>query len=47
MSFAKILRDYLRTSGKMVVAPGAYDGISARMIKSAGFEAIYMTGGGT
>ncbi len=47
MSFAKILRDYLRTPGKMVVAPGAYDGISARMIKSAGFEAIYMTGGGT
>jgi 2-methylisocitrate lyase-like PEP mutase family enzyme len=47
MGSSKILRDYLRTPGKMVVAPGAYDGISARMIKSAGFEAIYMTGGGT
>ena len=47
MSAAKRLRNYLRTKGKMVIAPGAYDGISARLIAQAGFEAIYMTGGGT
>ena len=31
----------------MVIAPGAYDGISARLIAEAGFEVIYMTGAGT
>jgi len=31
----------------MVVAPGAYDGITARLIEQAGFTAIYMTGAGT
>ena len=37
----------MKTPGKMVVAPGAFDGISARLIAEAGFEAIYMTGAGT
>ncbi|MEL6871621.1 MAG: isocitrate lyase/PEP mutase family protein [Pseudomonadota bacterium] len=32
---------------KMVVAPGAYDGITARMIAAAGFDCLYMTGSGT
>lgn len=40
------LRALLRDQA-MVVAPGAYDGISARMIEQAGFEAVYMTGAGT
>jgi 2-methylisocitrate lyase-like PEP mutase family enzyme len=31
----------------MVVAPGAYDCITARLIERAGFEAVYMTGAGT
>jgi len=31
----------------MLVAPGAYDGITARLIEQAGFSAIYMTGAGT
>jgi 2-methylisocitrate lyase-like PEP mutase family enzyme len=31
----------------MVVAPGAYDCISARVIAQAGFPAVYMTGAGT
>lgn len=31
----------------MVVAPGAYDCITARLIEQAGFEAVYMTGSGT
>jgi 2,3-dimethylmalate lyase len=31
----------------VVVAPGAYDALSARMIESAGFPCVYMTGFGT
>lgn len=30
-----------------VVAPGAYDGITARAVEHAGFGAVYMTGAGT
>jgi len=29
------------------VVPGAYDGVSARLVEDAGFEAVYMTGYGT
>jgi len=32
---------------EMVIAPGAYDGITARLIDQAGFPAVYMTGAGT
>jgi carboxyvinyl-carboxyphosphonate phosphorylmutase len=31
----------------IIVAPGAYDGISARLIEREGFKAVYMTGAGT
>jgi len=31
----------------IIVAPGAYDGISARLIERHGFKAVYMTGAGT
>lgn len=31
----------------LTVAPGAYDGIGARLIAQAGFRAVYMTGAGT
>jgi carboxyvinyl-carboxyphosphonate phosphorylmutase len=31
----------------LVVAPGAYDALSARLIAQAGFPAVYMTGFGT
>ena len=31
----------------MIVAPGAYDCITARTIAQAGFSAVYMTGAGT
>ena len=34
-------------SGKMVVAPGAIDCITGKLIEQAGFEAAYMTGAGT
>jgi 2-methylisocitrate lyase-like PEP mutase family enzyme len=47
MRFSKRLRSYLNTPDKMVIAPGAYDGISARLVAEAGFEAVYMTGAGT
>jgi 2,3-dimethylmalate lyase len=30
-----------------ILAPGAYDALSARMIENAGFPAVYMTGFGT
>ena len=32
---------------QMVIAPGAYDAITARTIAQAGFGAVYMTGAGT
>ncbi len=40
------LRRLLRRDG-MIVAPGAYDCIGARVIEQAGFSAVYMTGAGT
>jgi carboxyvinyl-carboxyphosphonate phosphorylmutase len=33
--------------GDLVVAPGAFDALSARLIEEAGFPAVYMTGFGT
>ena len=29
-----------------VIAPGAYDTLTARLVQVAGFEAVYLTGGG-
>jgi 2-methylisocitrate lyase-like PEP mutase family enzyme len=46
MSTAARLRSLLRETG-MVIAPGAYDCITARLIEQAGFDAVYMTGAGT
>jgi len=46
ISCARSLRDLIALPG-MVVAPGAYDGIGARLIAQAGFPAVYMTGAGT
>jgi carboxyvinyl-carboxyphosphonate phosphorylmutase len=46
MTQASGLRTLLRGDG-MVVAPGAYDCITARLIEQAGFAAVYMTGAGT
>jgi 2-methylisocitrate lyase-like PEP mutase family enzyme len=45
-SKARTLREAL-ASGRMVVAPGAYDGLTARLVEQAGFRAVYMTGAGT
>src|SRR5207302_1266654 len=46
MTQAARFRELLRRDG-MVVAPGAYDCITARLIERAGFETVYMTGAGT
>jgi carboxyvinyl-carboxyphosphonate phosphorylmutase len=40
------LRQLLAGPG-LVVAPGAFDGLSARLIEAAGFPLVYMTGAGT
>jgi 2-methylisocitrate lyase-like PEP mutase family enzyme len=32
---------------QIVVAPGAYDGMTAKVVERAGFPAVYMTGAGT
>jgi carboxyvinyl-carboxyphosphonate phosphorylmutase len=40
------LRELLAGPGP-VVAPGAYDALSARLVEQAGFEVVYMTGFGT
>lgn len=46
MSQAKKLADMIK-SGTMVVAPGAYDCITAKVIEQAGYSCVYMTGAGT
>src|SRR6202167_742501 len=40
------LRELLRAPG-MVIAPGAYDGLTAMLGAQSGFAAVYMTGAGT
>src|SRR5215472_16330142 len=46
MTQASRFREWLQRDG-MVVAPGAYDCITAKLIAQAGFDAVYMTGAGT
>src|SRR6201989_2119933 len=46
MTQASRFRALLHQDG-MVVAPGAYDCITAKLIEQAGFSAVYMTGAGT
>ena len=46
MTQASRFRDLLGRDG-MIVAPGAYDCITAKLIEQAGFAAVYMTGAGT
>jgi 2-methylisocitrate lyase-like PEP mutase family enzyme len=46
MTQATRFRELMRRDG-MIVAPGAYDCITARMIARAGFDCVYMTGAGT
>jgi 2-methylisocitrate lyase-like PEP mutase family enzyme len=46
MPSAVNLKNMIR-SGPMVVAPGAYDCLTAQLVEQAGFPAVYMTGAGT
>jgi 2,3-dimethylmalate lyase len=46
MSLRRTLRDLVQAKNALVV-PGAYDGVSARLVERAGFPAVYMTGYGT
>ena len=45
MSAGKVLRELLKQDG-VVMAPGAYDAWSAKLIEQAGFPCVYMTGYG-
>ena len=42
---ARALRERL-SKGEFILAPGIYDGISARVADKMGFPALYMTGYG-
>ncbi|QKG64990.1 isocitrate lyase/PEP mutase family protein [Pseudomonas sp. B14-6] len=44
MKNSQALRDLLN-SGKTIMAPGAYDGLSSRLVSLAGFDAVYASGG--
>ena len=37
----------LLKSGKIVVAPGAYNALTAKIVELVGFDAVYVTGYGT
>ena len=41
------LRALLSEPTHMIVAPGVYDGLTARLALAQGFECLYMTGAGT
>ncbi len=43
MTPAHRIRKHLRDRG-LLVAPGAYDGMTARLVAQAGFDAVYLTG---
>ncbi len=45
MTPARRLRELMQNESP-VVAPGAFDGLSARLVEQAGFPAVYATGGG-
>jgi 2-methylisocitrate lyase-like PEP mutase family enzyme len=46
MPTTRSLRSALAEPG-MLIAPGAYDGLTAMLVAQAGFPAVYMTGAGT
>jgi 2-methylisocitrate lyase-like PEP mutase family enzyme len=45
MSVRQTMRRLIERPG-YTVAPGAYDVLTARLVEAAGFEAVYLTGGG-
>ena len=46
MTKGRQLRQLMNDEG-LVVAPGAYDGLTAKLIQGAAYSCVYMTGGGT
>lgn len=44
MNSRQVLRRLLKRD-KLLVAPGCFDGLSARLVEEAGFEAVYLSGG--
>ncbi|MGH7834673.1 MAG: isocitrate lyase/PEP mutase family protein [Candidatus Binatia bacterium] len=44
MQARKKLKELLARE-RILVAPGAFDGLSARLVEEAGFEAVYLSGG--
>ena len=44
MNPRQVLRELLKRN-KLLVAPGCFDGLSARLVEEAGFEAAYLSGG--
>ena len=44
MNSRQKFKDLLRRD-KLLVAPGCFDGLSARLVEEAGFEAAYLSGG--
>ncbi|HTM09494.1 MAG TPA: isocitrate lyase/phosphoenolpyruvate mutase family protein [Verrucomicrobiae bacterium] len=44
MNTRKRLRELLARNS-LLIAPGAFDGLSARLVEQAGFEAVYLSGG--
>ncbi|KAJ5190350.1 Pyruvate/Phosphoenolpyruvate kinase [Penicillium cinerascens] len=44
---ASKLRRMLKETNELIVCPGVYDGLSARIAMSVGFKGLYMTGAGT
>ena len=39
-----VLKQLLKRN-QLLVAPGCFDGLSARLVEEAGFEAAYLSGG--
>ena len=44
MNPRQVLKQLLKRN-KLLVAPGCFDGLSARLVEEAGFEAAYLSGG--
>ena len=45
MTPKQVLRQRLE-AGALLMAPGAYDPLSAMLVEQVGYEAVYLTGGG-
>jgi 2-methylisocitrate lyase-like PEP mutase family enzyme len=44
MNTRQTFRAFLQRN-KLLIAPGCFDGLSARLVQEAGFEALYLSGG--